>query len=604
MDRKLTRRDFLVTTGATSAAALLVACGATGTPAPQATVAPTVAPTQAPTEAPAQATQAPTEATPEPQPTPEFTVELAQQETVEAVVQPTATQTTMGDVQLGGTYRMLVNADIPALDPPGAAWWVDWWSVGTLLNNMLYAYDKDYNLYADLAEDMPEVSSDGRIYTVKLRKGVMFHTGREMTAEDVKFTFDHAHWPETVNWGKSYLTNIVGYEAVINGETQDMAGVKVVDKYTIQFELKEPQATFIPLVTMTHLGVIPKDETVAAGADFGTKVVIGTGPFKFVEWQPALKLIYERNAQYFRNGLPYMDKIEINLNIDPTVTLLRWESGESEFTFIPPNELERVLVDPELVEELRPAPRMETNRLTINFKGKPFDDVRVRKALAHAIDKNNLVKLMTGAAVANEGLYARGMLQYDPDFKSAYQFDPEKATALLAEAGFPDGFKTRMAVGGAVGEAIQADLKSVGIEAELMTGSEAGYQEMILSGEIPIVLAAWAASIPDAYDYISGWCTCVSAGLEGSYNFGQYCNERVDELLAEAELMPLMDPARIEDYRTIEDLIINGDVAMVGLWTSIVTGLSKDYVHDDFMSGIYALPFLETAWMEKRGVAG
>ena len=244
---------------------------------------------------------------------------------------------------------------------------------------------------------------------------------------------------------------------------------------------------------------------------------------------------------------------------------------------------------------------METNRLTINTNVKPFDEPLVRKAVAHAIDKQNLVKLQFGGVIANEGLYAKGMLQYDPDFKSAYQYNPEKAKALLAEAGYPDGIRgVRLAAGSPIGEALQADLKAAGFEVELAVGSEANYQEMIASGDIVLVLAAWAASIPDAYDYISGWCTCNSAKVEGTYNMGRYCNPRVDELLAEAEMMQLMEGARIEDYRTIEDLIINGDVAMVGLFTTVVTNLSKDYVHDDFMSGIYALPFLAEAWMEKQ----
>ena len=581
MDRRIARRDFLRVAAAATGTTIITACG--GSPAPAATQPPAAPTTAGAAEAAATATPAP--------------APIA----ATAAAVPTATPMPASEIQTGGTYRMLTNADIPALDPPGAAWWVDWWSVGVLLNNMLYNYDKDYNLYPDLAEEMPEVSEDGRIYTIKLRQGVKFHTGTEMVAEDVKFTLDHAHWPEVTNWGKSYLANIVGYQDVIDGKTKDMVGIKILDKYTIQIELKEPQATFVPLLTMTHLGVIPKAETEAAGADFGTKVVVGTGPFKFVEWLPAQRLLYERNPDYYRNGLPYLDKVEIFLNIDPTVTLLRWESGDAEFSFIPPSDLERILTDATFVEELRPAPRMETNRLCINTNVEPFNQPLVRKAVAHAIDKQNLVKLQFGGVIANEGLYAKGMLQFDPDFKSMYEYNPEKAKTLLAEAGFPDGIKgVRLSAGGPVGEALQADLKAAGFEVELAVGTEANYQEMIASGEIPLVVAAWAASIPDAYDYVSGWCTCASSKVEGTYNQGRYCNERIDELMAEAELMGLMEGARIENYRNIEDLIINGDVAMVGLFTTVVTSLSKDYVHDDFMSGIYALPFLAEAWMEKQ----
>ncbi len=522
-------------------------------------------------------------------------------ETIAPTAAPTSAPETGPQAQKGGTFRMLVATDIPALDPPGAAWWVDWWSVGTLLNNMLYSYDKDYKLFPDLAEDMPKVSDDQLVYTIPLRKGVKFHTGRTMTADDVKFTFDHAHWPEVTNWGKSYLSNIVGYQDVIDGKTKDLVGVKALDDFTIQITLAKPQATFIPLLTMTHLGVIPRQETMDAGADFGTKVVLGTGPFKFVEWAPAEKLVYERFDDYFR-GAPNLDRIEIYLNVQPAVTMLRYDSGEAEFTLIPDAERERVLNDPQYEPQRIKAVRPTSQRLFINWKkGKPFDDIKVRQAVAHAIDRDGVVKIFGGGAVPIEGVYAPGMLGYDPNFRTKYPYDPEKAKALLAEAGYADGIKgVQMASGYGTAENIQADLKAVGIEAAIMTGSEANYQQMILDGDIPICMGSWAASIPDAYDFISGWSTCASAKLEGTYNFGQYCNEKVDQLVDEAEKLPLMSEERLAKYREIEDIIVNQDVGQIGLYSDVAIGLAKPYVHDAFMSGIYGLPFLAKAWLEKQ----
>ncbi|MGQ9683587.1 MAG: ABC transporter substrate-binding protein [Anaerolineae bacterium] len=518
-----------------------------------------------------------------------------------AIAEATPTQVSK-DVVRGGTYRMLVNADVPSLDPPGAWWWVDWWSVTLLLYNLLYNYDKDYKLYPDLAADWPKVSDDGLVYTIPLRKGVKFHNGREMTARDVKFTFERAHWPETQNWGKTYLTNIVGYQDVVDGKTKDWSGIKVLDDYTIQFTLQQPQAVFLPLLTMAFLGIVPEQETLAAGADWGTKVIIGTGPFKFSSWETAIKVVYERNPDYFRPELPYLDKIEIMLNVAPEVALLRYDSGECEFTFVPAPDTERLLKDPSYQGKIRTAFRPTSQRLSFNWlKGKPFDDVRVRQAVAHCIDRENMVRtLYSGQAVALQGIYAPGMLQYSADFRSKYQYDPEKARALLAEAGYPDGLKdVKIAVAGPLGELIQADLKAGGIETLIMTGTEERYLEMIYNGEIPIAFGAWSASIPDAYDYVSGWCTCASAKLEGTYNSGMYCNERVDQLLAEAELLPLGSAERIAKYREIEDIIINQDVAMIGLYSDMAIGLGVDYVHDDFMSGIFGLPFLDAAWMEK-----
>jgi peptide/nickel transport system substrate-binding protein len=354
---------------------------------------------------------------------------------------------------------------------------------------------------------------------------------------------------------------------------------------------------------MSMNAIIPKQETLDAGADWGSKVVIGTGPFRFVEWVPGEKAIYERNPDYFKPGLPYLERIELYLSVDPAVQMLRWESGEAEMVHdIPDAELPRLLSDAKLKELLRTAPGVGTERLAFHFKTPPFDDIRVRQAVAMAIDKEGLAKKASGTIVPLEGFFALDMIQFEDSFTSKYPYDPEQAKQLLAEAGYADGIKgvkLYISVGGQErGELLQADLQAIGIETELAIGQWKEYRDRIRAGEVPLFVYGWAASFPDAFDFTSAWTTCKSA--ETGYNDGFYCNEKIDQLLQKAEALPLQDPDRIAAYREIEDLAINQDVAWVGLNNPNRIVLGVDYVHDDFLSGIYGWPYLETAWIEEK----
>jgi ABC-type transport system substrate-binding protein len=511
-----------------------------------------------------------------------------------------AAQLAAAGPKVGGVYRILGQGDFRTLDPPGAESSEDWWSAGMVLYNQLYFYDKDGNFYADLAADLPKISDDGRVYSIPLRKGVKFHNGRELTAEDVKFTLERQLWPEVYSWGKTYMDNVEGYQGVIDGAVKELSGIKVMDDYTVEITLKQPQAVFPALLSMSMNAIIPKEESLEAGADWGFTKVIGTGPFRFVEWVSGEKAIYERNPDYHR-GAPYIERIELYLNVDPAVQMLRWESGEAEWVEnIPGAELPRLLGDPELKKLLRMAPGVGTNRLAMHFKVPPFDDVRVRQAVAMAVDKQAIAQKRAGTVIPIEGHFAIPMLQYDANFKSNYQYDPEGAKSLLAEAGFADGIGgVKMYIGQSteIGELVQADLKAIGIETELAVGQWKEWRDRIRAGDVALFMYGWAASFPDAFDFTSAWTTCASA--ETGYNDGFYCNPRIDELLQKIEALPLTDPERIAGYREIEDIVINQDVAWIGLNDPARVALGVEYVHDDFISPIYGWPYLETAWMEQ-----
>lgn len=500
---------------------------------------------------------------------------------------------------VGGAYRLTGSGDIRSLDPPAAESSEDWWSAGMVLYNQLYFYDKDGNFYADLAADLPKISDDGLVYTIPLRQGVKFHNGREMVADDVKFTLERQLWPDVYSWGKSYMENMVGYDEVIAGTSKELSGTKVIDQYTVEVTLKKPQAVFPALLSMSMNAIIPKQETLGAGADWGSKVVIGTGPFKFVEWAAGERAVYERNPDYFKTP-PFIERIELYLNLEPAVQMLRWENGEVEWLdSIPSAELPRLLGDEALKAQLRMASGMSTTRLVFQQQVKPFDDIRVRQAVAMAIDKQAVSQKRSGLLTPLEGQITPPMLQYDAEFKSQYQLDVEKAKTLMAEAGYADGLKgIKMYIGNdeEIGQMLQADLANIGIETELLVGQWKEWRDATRAGEVGLFVYGWGASFPDAYDYTSAWSTCAS--IETGYNDGYYCNQQIDDLVAKVEALPLQDPERIAAYREVQDIAINQDVAWVALWSGQNVALGRSNVHDDFMSSIYGWPYLETAWIE------
>jgi ABC-type transport system substrate-binding protein len=582
----LSRRAFLRALGTLGGASLLAACGGA---APNQTAAPTAAPAEAPTAAPAApaATAAPADAsTAAPAPT----------------TAPAAPAAPSGEQpRVGGTYRIASGGDFRSLDPPAAEGFDDWWSAGMLLFNQLYFYDKDGQFYADLADEAPAISDDGLVYTIPIRSGVKFHNGRELTADDVKFSLERQLWPDVYSWGKSYMDNVVGYQEVIDGATQDLAGIVVTDPLTIQVTLTKPQAVFPALLSMSMNGIIPRQETLDAGEDWGISKLIGTGPFRFVEWVPEQRAVYERNPEYFKEGLPYLERIEYDLNVEDATTLLRWESGEAEFVpTVPAAEAPRLLSDPAYAKRIRTVEGMIVHRLNMHMQAAPTDNLQVRQAIAHAINREAIVQSVGGLGTPTEHTYALKMLQYDPAFTSSYPYDPAAAQALLAEGGFVDGVDVKLWMGNtpaaiATAEVIQADLLEANIRVEIVTGEAADVEDRLKSGEIQLYQRSWGASFPDAYDYVAPLFTVKA--IETGFNFSKYENPRIDELLEQAEALPLSDPQRIAAYHEINDMLVNRDAAVVNMYNRVSVALGSENIRDEALHPVFTLPVLELAWM-------
>ncbi|MER8444298.1 ABC transporter substrate-binding protein [Mesorhizobium sp. M1066] len=449
----------------------------------------------------------------------------------------------------GGAITITYKDDVATLDPAIGYDWQNWSMIKSLFDGLMDYEPGTTNLKPDLAESY-EISPDGKTFTFKLRHGVKFHNGREMTADDVKYSLDRVTNPKTQSPGAGFFGSIKGYDEVAAGKADGLSGVTVVDPYTVKFELSRPDATFLHVMAINFAHVVPKEEVEKYGADFG-KHPVGTGAFKLAEWTLGQRIVFVRNPDYWHKGLPHLDKITFEVGQEPIVALLRLQKGEIDLPLdgIPPAKFQEVMADPEQKARVVEGGQLHTGYITMNTTMAPFDNVKVRQAVNMAINKARIVQIINNRAVPANQPLPPSMPGYDKEYKG-YPYDVAKAKALLAEAGHPDGFDTQLFAMNTdpnprIAQAIQQDLAAVGIKASIQAlaqanviaagGDKAG-APMIWSGGM-----GWIADFPDPSNFYGPILGCAGA-VPGGWNWSWYCNKDLDAKAAEADSMT--DPAK------------------------------------------------------------
>lgn len=389
---------------------------------------------------------------------------------------PALTAANAAEIKNGGAMVVTYKDDIATLDPAIGYDWQNWSIIKSLFDGLMDYEPGTTNLRPNLAESY-QMSPDGLTYTFKLRPGVKFHNGRVLTADDIKYSIERAVNPATQSPGAGFFGSIKGFEeaAAANGA---LSGITVVDPQTVKIELSRPDATFLHVMAINFSFAVPKEEVEKAGADFGKKPV-GTGAFKMSEWTLGQRLVLERNPDFHEKGLPHLDQITFEIGQEPTVALLRLERGEVDVLGdpIPPARFLEVKNNPANKDLIAVGTQLHTGYVTMNVTMKPFDDVKVRQAVNMAINKDRIVRIINNRAVPATQPLPPSMPGYAPDYKG-YAFDQAKAKALLAEAGFPNGFDTEILANNTdpnprIVQAIQQDLAAVGIRAAVKTLAQA-----------------------------------------------------------------------------------------------------------------------------------
>jgi ABC-type transport system substrate-binding protein len=460
----------------------------------------------------------------------------------------------------GGGIVVTYKDDVATLDPAIGYDWQNWSMIKSLFDGLMDYVPGTTELRPGLAESY-EISEDGLTFTFRLRPGVRFHNGREMTAEDVKYSLDRVTTPATQSPGAGFFASIKGYDAMTDGTATTLEGVTVVDPLTVRIELSRPDATFLHVMALNFASVVPREAVEAAGEDFG-KQPVGTGAFKLAEWTLGQRLVFEKNTDYWREGVPYLDTVTFEVGQEPIVALLRLQSGEVDVPGdgIPPAKFVEVMADPAQAARVVEGGQLHTGYITLNVTTPPLDNPEVRKAINMAINKERITQIINGRAVPATQPLPPSMPGYTEGY-AGYPYDPAKAKEMLAAAGLADGFDTELYVMNTdpnprIAQAIQQDLAAIGIRASIQSLAQANVIEAGGAGTAPMIWSggmAWIADFPDPSNFYGPILGCVGAG-EGGWNWSKYCNEAIDAEATAAD--SFNDPASPERLAMWSDVYV------------------------------------------------
>jgi peptide/nickel transport system substrate-binding protein len=325
-------------------------------------------------------------------------------------------------------------------------------------------------------------------YTFHIRQGVKFHDGSEVKAEDVKFSLDRAINSAAV----SYIVDFIDR-------------VDVVDDYTVNVELKAPYAPALRNLSVPFAAIVPK-AVVEADEEAFKLHPIGTGPYKFVEWKQGDSVTLERFDDYYA-GPAETQKLVMKVIPEASQRTIALETGEVDLAYdLLPNDLEKVRSNSEL--QLFEAPSLTCYYISMNMNKAPYDDQKVRDAVNYAIDRQLIIDtIASGSGEPADAIIAPAVFGYFSP--GAYEYDPEKAKSLLAEAGYPNGFETSIWVNDnqtrvEVCQAVQAMLQDVGITCNIEVMEFGSFISRTSAGEHDMGYFGWVTSTTDAdYTYYS-----------------------------------------------------------------------------------------------------
>jgi oligopeptide transport system substrate-binding protein len=462
----------------------------------------------------------------------------------------------------------------------------------------LVVFDGDLNPIPELAHRV-EISADGLTYTFALADGATYHDGRAITSDDVIYSLTRALSPFTPGIGATngvtFLTDIVGADAVLSGESETLAGLAAPDDRTVVVTLARPRATFLMKLASAPASIVDRNDV--DRGDGWWRTANGTGPFTIAEWREREMLTLVANGG-FVNSRPSLDRVDIIVGPQAGAELNLYQAGEVDLAGIPSNSVDRMRA-PEsgFAAQVRELPMFATEYIALRTDIEPLDDPHIRRALILAFDREKLAPVMfDGKVIQASGIIPDGMLGKERWEADNAPYDVDAALAEIAASRYGDAANTPpielFSFGSSTVAAVASTVSdATGLTVEAVTVQWNDFIDLLPQGRVMSYSWTWVADFPDPETFLdplfASW---------GGQNFVGYSNPAFDDLLLEAAKRPVAEE-RIPFYEQAQQLLLDDAVLMPG------THPRQYVVVRPELQGLEITPAgilgLETIWMAR-----
>jgi peptide/nickel transport system substrate-binding protein len=465
----------------------------------------------------------------------------------------------------GGIFQVALAGDPPSLDMHQEQTFMVAIPLGPVYNNLIVFDPHNYpEIIGDLAKSWT-VSDDYLTYTFKLHEGVKFHDGSEMTSADVKASWDKIVFPPE------------GVISTRRADYQMIKGIEAPDPHTVVFRLHHPSPSFLSSVAHPANFIYAK-KYLDSDVHYYKAHSIGTGPFKLKNYVRGSYIELERNPNYWKEGLPYMDGIKYFIIKDTSARAMAIRSGRAdvEFRGFPPSDADGI--KKQLGDRVEVAyPKSISNwGVAINVEKKPFDDERVRKALSLAIDRNDMAKTIgpltgletVGALMHPDSEWALSSeeLSQIAGFSRDHEANMREAKRLLADAGYPNGFKTVLTNRNVklpyidLAVYLISTWKKIGVEAEHKLEESATWSQTRVSRDFELLVDPYgSATVGDPNELMDKFTT------KGSENWGRFSEPAADALY-DQQSREMNKEKRAQLVKDMQKIVLDKMLWIPGLW--------------------------------------
>jgi peptide/nickel transport system substrate-binding protein len=465
-----------------------------------------------------------------------------------------------GAARSGGTFNFCApyGGDLLTLDPHRATATNDMLVIMNL-HRSLYSWDPENNRPKLELGEKVEASADGLVYRVHLKKNVKFHNGRRMNAEDVIWSFERVMSPKTTSASARFVRVIKGARDYEEGKANKISGLRKIDDATLEITMEKPVD---PSYTFYEAGtaILPREEVEKKGDAFGSEPV-GCGPFRFVKWVKGSEIILAKNPDFYLAGRPYLDKLVYKIMPEAASRDMAFRAKELDATVVGATQYPVYKEDPQISKNMVEVAELFTRLMGMNPQYEPFAKKQVRQAINYAIDSRLIInRLLKGKAFPCVGYLPSTSPAFDPRAKG-YEFNPEKAKALMKEAGLEKGFTfecigtSNDSWGVVVVEAIMPFLKQINITVKPQQLEGAALADRVRKMDCQAFI--WSLSSGAGGDPLQALYRWHSQNPATAGNFVAYKNREFDRLLdisaQERDLNKRLDNLRKADEIFRED---------------------------------------------------